>query len=522
MEEVVKDSQEKAPDQKSARWQRLACGVLMLAGATLGGNTAAKHLGVTEGQVGPLTVEVQHEPLAIFSDQPKLSAQLAPGFPAQVPAAHESPFLRSNARVTDVNAEKVTELRDFLDTATSDDTSALEVDLQDQLQQLADHSAKKTVVAGGFGALGGGLAAYGLFNVLKPLGLRRRQLVGMLGTSIVLSGVLPSASFALAYNTINEQAIRNPELGGYLKDVDEVAQTAELSLQAYQEKSGALTQWIEQIVSLRDELLSDQPDSQYIKLLGISDIHSRPCTYGRVQMLAEAFDVTAIFNNGDEYEWGLSLEDQLRQAETVCPQGNSPDDVSYEIIQVKGNHDSEEMMGLLDQLENVTVTDGSIYTLWYHWNGAPKRIRVLGIADKRYTADDALTGENEGAITLQLLSDEERQLIAQGDYDILMTHDPNLFQELDTAGLLPTDVSLLAAGHTHRAQVDQQSYDAPLLVTGSTGGGGLRTYQNGGQATAFSVVYLEPESLEVVRIDLISVDNDGRFSIRNVDVEATG
>lgn len=497
-----------------------ALGGALWLGAVVGGNTAIELAGETEGEVCAVTATVEHTPFTIHTSEPSVEAQLAPGFSANIPKASSNPFLKSSVSITDIDKEEIKTLQQTLESGSTSELQALEEVCRREARALVVESGKNAIAVGGIGALIGSLSVYAGINVLRPTEMNRKRRLLLLASATLFAALPGLSSMAWAGSTVNEEAFKNPRYEGYLKDIEEIVDSGKLTLKGYQEKSGELTRWIEQIAQLQQELTAPTEDDGYLRFMVISDIHSRPCAYERIALLAAAYDTEFILNPGDEYEWA-ETESGLLAPKGGCNGVNGPDDIKQPIFQVKGNHDPDSAMKMLDQIDNVTVLDEEPSTIYYTIGGVKRKLTLMGIPDLRYTPDDEMQGADEAKTNLlELYLPERFEAIEKAKPDILMTHDPQLLKEMSQEDLIPESASLLAAGHTHTAKVHQKTdYNAPLLVTGSSGGGGLRTYEGNGQPSAYSMVFMDPATKKVVRIELISVSNEGVVTIENVDVQ---
>jgi predicted MPP superfamily phosphohydrolase len=497
-----------------------ALGCIMWAGAVIGGNTAIELAGETEGQVCAVSASIEHTPFTTHTSDPSFVAQLAPGFSAAVPEVSDNPFLKSRLTVTDIDRDKVEKLQNTLANGSTAELKELEQLCRDDARDLLSESGKNAILFGGVGSLIGGLSVFAAVNLIKPTELARSKRLALMVSTTALAALPGIGSLAWAGSTINEDALKNPEYRGVLRDIEELVDSGRLTLEGYQEKSGELTRWIEQTAELQQALTEPTEKDGSLRILAIADVHSRPCTYERAELLARAYGVDFIINKGDEYEWAEN-EAGLIVPEDGCSGINGPADVDIPFYQVKGNHDSDSAMEKIDDIENVTVLDEEPIKIQYEVDGTAGVLTLMGIPDVRYTPDDSMLGESEPRTDLLSLYTPERfSRIKQYQPDILITHDPRLLEEMQQEMLIPESVKLLGAGHLHRAQIDQESYTALLLITGSSGGGGLRTYNGKGQPSQYSVIFMDPESKQVKRIELISVTNEGVVTLRNVDTSS--
>jgi predicted phosphodiesterase len=240
-----------------------------------------------------------------------------------------------------------------------------------------------------------------------------------------------------------------------------------------------------------------------------------------VQTIAKVFGVSFVINAGDETEWGSDLESSFLPGDACAARSKADylkdsDGQPLPVYQVKGNHDSTSTMEALAAEGNVTVLDGTGATATGTVLGKEVSVSLFGIGDSRYTPDDALVGKKEGdSSSLGGQAVLDARAVSRAGADIVVTHDPSAFDELSKADFTClAGSSLLIAGHTHKEDLSQRVQDVPLLVNGTTGGGGLRTAEGGnsGQSSVMTVVYLDPATKKVERYGVVTVANDGSFS----------
>ncbi|MCW2604764.1 MAG: Metallophosphoesterase [Pseudonocardiales bacterium] len=523
--DAVRGKARKVAGTAAARRAAIGARMLMVtAVALVAGNIAALQFGRTEGRVGPATIEVSHDLLGSAFRGGQVVGDVEPAGTVRFEDIFTSP-LHTELRIRGIDQTEALLLRDdFASQATAQD---LEDRLLGQARSLLIRSAIVSTAWFVVGAAVGALAALGVLALLsrRLVGhVRRRrawQGVGALtGTALLLS----LAVFGSAAATLRPDGLARPQLTGYLTQADTLLRATGTSLSDYQDHSKRLSSWINQLAETQRQFtqFSTRPaDDGLLRFLVISDVHSRPCTYDRVRTIAQVFGVAFVINSGDETEWGSNLESSLLTGDSCAPRSRpsyltDADGNPIPVYQVKGNHDSAATMATLAAESNVTVLDHSGATVTATVQNAEVEVSIYGIGDTRFTPDDGLVGKKEGdSGSLGGRGLAAGRDVAQANANIVVTHDPLAFAEMDKA--YPScfsDASLLIAGHTHQEDTSKRIEGVPLLVNGTTGGGGLRTAEGGdsGQASVMTVVYMDPSSKAIVRYGVVSVDNDGSFS----------
>jgi predicted phosphodiesterase len=265
-------------------------------------------------------------------------------------------------------------------------------------------------------------------------------------------------------------------------------------LEAVQGQVGGLSQ-----VRDRVEVLSRQVSAIYAAveddavestttILHVSDIHSNPLGLEIVQQLATAFDVDAVLDSGDLTSFGNAVEARII---------NLIDDLNIPYLFVPGNHDSAANRDAIAAAPGVTLLDGNVVEVG--------EVRVLGIADPTFTADNAISTEegNERRISRAgLVADRVRALRP----DVLAVHDERLGSA--STGL----VSVLAAGHTHKRD-DRLVDGTRILVVGSTGATGLGAFTVDTKH-AYEAELLRFDGDRLVAVDYVKLDGvSGAFGV---------
>jgi predicted phosphodiesterase len=508
-----------------ARWVGVAMRTLLVTAAALVvGNIAALQFGHTEGKVGPATIEVTHDLLGSTLRGGQVVGDVEPAGTVRFEDIFTSP-LHTELRIRGIDQAQALSLRN--DFGSSGAAQDLEDRLLGQARSLLIRSAIVSTLWFVAGSAVGALATLGVLALLsrRLVGhVRRRRAWWGVGALTAGALVVSLGIFGAAAGTLRTDGLARPQLTGYLSQADTLLRATGTSLSDYQDHSKRLSSWLNQLAETQRQFtqFSTRPtDDGLLRFLVISDVHSRPCAYDRVRTIAQVFGVAFVINAGDETEWGSGLESSLLPGDSCAPRSRPSyltdvDGKAIQVFQVKGNHDSASTMATLAAEANVTVLDHSGATVTTVVQNAEVTVSLYGIGDTRFTPDDGLVGKKEGTSSplggkgLTAALD-----VAQANANIVITHDPKAYTEMDDAyPSCLSDASLLIAGHTHKEDTSKRIEDVPLLVNGTTGGGGLRTAEGGnsGQASVMTVVYMDPVSKQIVRYGVVSVDNDGSFS----------
>lgn len=522
---AVADRLRRAGSTKAAARAILVARVVIVVAAGLAvGNLAALQFGHTQGKVGPATIEVTHDLLGSTFSGGQVVGDVEPAGTVRFEDIFTSP-LHTELRIRGIDQDEALSLRD--DFVSQDSAQALEDRLLGEARRLLIRSALVSLAWFVAGSFLGALAALGILELMS------RRLVGHVRkrrdwrtVAAVTAGslVISLGVFGSAAGTLRTDGLERPQLTGYLSQADTLLRATGTSLQDYQDHSRRLSSWLNQLAETQRQFtqFSTTPaDDGLLKFLVVSDVHSRPCTYDRVRTIAQVFGVSFVVNAGDETEWGSSLESTLIPGDKCAPRSR-PDYLTnveggqIPVYQVKGNHDSTATMAALDAQANVTVLDRSGAVVTASVGDQQVDLSLFGIGDSRFTPDDAVSGEKQrdaGSLGGQPLA--AARAVALSDADIVITHDPEALRAMaDAHPTCFTDSSLLVAGHTHQEDTSESLQGVPMLVNGTTGGGGLRTAEgeDAGQASVMTVVYLDPATKALVRYGVVSVDNNGSFS----------
>jgi predicted phosphodiesterase len=296
-------------------------------------------------------------------------------------------------------------------------------------------------------ALFAGMAVGAVVGLLVP---RRRWSHGVAGA---LGGVLGvGAVLGLAWVRYDVDAFEEATFHGAL----ERAPTVLAALQSHLGGLDALGDRVrfvsQQVAGLYAAADPEPVGADDTLILHVSDIHSNPLGIELTARLAESFGVDAVLDTGDLTSFGLPVE--ARIVDLI-------DDIDVPYLLVPGNHDSAENRASLAATPAVTLLDEEVAQV--------ADLRILGVGDPTYTADNRITTAEANEVKL---SDAERvaRLVREEEPDLLAVHDLR-----HASAIRSRDVPMVVAGHTH-ARSEERRGGTLLLTVGSTGATGLGTY----------------------------------------------
>jgi len=328
-----------------------------------------------------------------------------------------------------------------------------------------------------------GAVAAALAPGRRALHLVAGALGGVVGAALLLGGV---------WRGYDVDAFeRAPRFEGQLERAPAVLAT----VRRHVEDVDVVRSRIEQLGARITELYTASSDETVTsragtRILHVSDIHSNPLAVEVVRRLHENFDVDAVVDTGDLTSFGNPVE--ARIADLIRGL-----DVPY--VLVPGNHDSRSMRRALDANDHVTVVQRDIVEI--------EGVRILGVADPTYTADNRVSTAEANAVK-EARAGGVRQIVRREQPDVLAVHDVR--QAEASFGEVP----LVISGHTHERSA--RVVDGTLVLTvGSTGATGL------GSFTTDTDLPYEAEVLHFIGDELVAVDHislhgfDGSFTVEH-------
>ncbi|MFC3690231.1 metallophosphoesterase family protein [Aquipuribacter hungaricus] len=465
----------RTPDRTRTRpWTtragRVVCAALLGVAAA---GTAVVGFGGVDADVGPLTAQLH----VVLSPGGGTEVDLAPLGRIDLPT-HAGP-LGLRARVEDVRAGEVGA---FVEQGLTSGQAREQVtaDLRTAVEDLAVRCA-----------LVGLLAAVGacalVFRRWRPVAVG----AGAAAVALGICAVVATATFRTG-------AVTEPTFTGLLTRapavISAVADTGDAA-EAHARRLGELTGDIAQLYTVLSEP-EDDPPSDAVRVLFVSDIHNNPAAYEVMSTLVERFDVAAIIDSGDSTDLGTPAENPLHTAKSGFG-------VPY--VWVRGNHDSNRTQEYMVTLPGVTVLDDGAIT-------EVAGLRIAGTGDPEFTPVKQLqvdTGsEQELAGAGAALAEAVQASAAAGrPVHLAVVHEPRM------AGPLHGVVPLVLDGHVHqrRSQVVEGTLE---LTQGSSGGAGLRAFDSG-QALplTMSVLHFDAGEGELLAVDDVTLSGPGQRSV---------
>lgn len=310
--------------------------------------------------------------------------------------------------------------------------------------------------------------------------------------------VVVAAALGATWRSFDESAFAQPRFTGALERAPAVVEAVQRNVEGLDEVRDRVETLSAQLDDLFAAATGASPldDGADTTILHTSDIHSNPLAVQLVNDLAEAFAVDAVLDTGDLTSFGATIESRLGDLIEVSP-------VPW--YTVPGNHDSAANRRQLARVEGLTVLDGDVVDIG--------GVRVLGIADPTFTADNRINA-TEAAATKRAAGAAVASATARAAPDVLAVHDLVLAEAVDG-----DDVALIVAGHIHRRTA---AVDGAIrrLTVGSSGSSGLGSFTVD-TAVAYEAQLLRFDDGVLVAIDYVSVtDLGGGFTVERTLVEA--
>lgn len=339
-----------------------------------------------------------------------------------------------------------------------------------------------------------GLAAAGgvfVTVLVATLAFRRlRPVAAAAGLSCLLS----VGAGMSAYATYDPKAMLEPQYRGLVAAVPSLVGDARDIAGNFEKYRDQLTKLLDNVSELYTtglSLPSYESDRGTTTILHISDLHLNPEGWDVVKLLVEQFDVEVVVDTGDISDHGSALEDSF-----LSPIGTLP--VPY--VYVRGNHDSSRTERIIADFDNATVLNvGDLVTV--------AGITFAGAGDPRFTPDKQVAVATDSEV--EAVAAYLAKSIRGRGVDIGLFHDPYAVSPLDGA------VPLVLSGHTHRRASLKMPAGTLLLVTGSTGAGGLRALSGDvAQQLEASLLHVDTATGQLVSWDEITMGGLGLASVQ--------
>ncbi len=279
------------------------------------------------------------------------------------------------------------------------------------------------------------------------------------------------------WRSYDENAFENPRFEGVLVQAPGILQNVRRHVRSFEDVRGRVDAVSRQVANLYESAAGPaEQASPELALLHVSDVHLNPLGLEVAAQLAERFEVTAILDTGDLTSFGFPIEARIGELLTQMP-------VPYYFV--PGNHDLPAVRQALAAVPNVTLVDGRTVDIG--------GLRVLGVADPTFTADNKVSPEEAIAIKRREAPVVATLVRAQRP-NVLAVHDATLAAEVGG------DVPLVVAGHVHKRSSTVRS-GTRFLTVGSTGATGL------GSFSVTSELAYEAQVLHFSAGRLTAVDN---------------
>ncbi|WP_100444586.1 metallophosphoesterase family protein [Glycomyces xiaoerkulensis] len=306
-----------------------------------------------------------------------------------------------------------------------------------------------------------------------------------------------AATMGYAASTLQVESISQPRYEGLLAYAPSVVGNAEDIARDYEEYVANLQKFVTNISSFY-ALATDLPQLEVgddaIRVLHVSDLHLNPSAWHVMESVVDQFDIDVVADTGDMNDWGSEQEAE------VYSRGVTQIEVPY--VFVKGNHDSATTVAELAAYDNVVILDGEVRSI--------AGLDFAGVADPRFTPDKGSQPSSDYAQQMLTQSgDRLREAIeTAGGADLALVHEPPM------AVPLVGSVPLVLSGHTHKRAVQDLGEGTTLMVEGSTGAAGLRTFDTDTpMKMELDVLYFDPETKDLTAYDSISVGTIGESDI---------
>ena len=413
---------------------------------------AVLNLVSVERQLGPGRVEIRSR----FSMHGKTEL----GFPplGRIRAATHRAPLAVEARVEELDFARLQRLL-----AEKQPETAVRNEVEDGIEPLVRSYLLRVVLAA---AVVGGLV-----GLVVP---RRRWAYVLVGA--VAGAATVVVVLGATWSGFEPRAFDEPEFTGALERAPEVIAAVERHVGDYSQIQDRVQVLGAQVARLYAVAASppEPLEQDEVRILHVSDIHSNPLAFELVGDLADQFDVAAVLDTGDLTSFGYPIEAQV---------GRLIEQIDRPYLFVPGNHDSAANKRALAEVRNVQLLDRDVVDI--------EGLRILGVADPTFTADNKIKGKEEAEIKLAFAPQVAR-LTRELDPDVLAVHDHRI--AADASGSVP----LVLAGHTHKRSSSIEK-GTRVLTVGSTGASGLGSFTvDAGGAYEAQVLHFVDGALRIV------------------------
>ncbi|MFP5322715.1 MAG: metallophosphoesterase [Acidimicrobiia bacterium] len=425
-----------------------------------------------DGSLGPGTVNID------VAVRPSRTALDLPPLGRLVADSHRGP-VGIDVRVDRIDLQRAGALATEL-TRGSDPAVGLRREIDRDLEPLLRSLALRSVLV----AVATGAVA-GLVLPRRRPAYVAATTAGSLGFVLVAGG-LTFASFTPA-------AFDEPRFEGSLAVAPDIVATVQRHIDDVDVVESRLEALSTRLLGLYQAVETEDRPNTDVTILHVSDLHSNPIGLELMEQTADRFDVDAILDTGDLTTYGVSIEDfVVRRVARL--------DRPYYVV--PGNHDHPRIRRALVDA-GVAVLDRRVVDI--------AGIRVLGVADPRYTADNESSTE-ERSLAIERSAGVVRRLVDRARPDLVAVHDPRQLDE----SIGRFDVGL--AGHQHRFSFEYEDGSLVSVVgsAGATGVGALTELQD----LPYEMQLLQFDDDRLIAIDRLSFEGtDGEFRLERVLVD---
>ncbi|HEX4901277.1 MAG TPA: metallophosphoesterase [Acidimicrobiales bacterium] len=424
------------------------------------------------GPLGPgqVTVDVAVRPSRTALDLPPLGRLVAD--------SHQGP-VGIDVRVDRLDLGQVGSLATEL-TRGSDPAARVRDDIDGDMRPLLRSLAVRSLLT----AVAAGVVA----GLVLPR--RRRRYVA--ATTVGSVGFVAVAGL-LTFTSFSPRAFDEPRFEGSLAVAPDIIGTVQRHIDDVSVVESRLEALSERLVGLYQAVETGGPAFSDVTILHVSDLHSNPVGLELVSQTAERFEVDAIVDTGDLTSFGVTVEQLTVQRVARL-------DVPYYVV--PGNHDHPLIRRALVEA-GVEVLDGRVVDIG--------GIRVLGVGDPTYTADNRLPDDRFDR-AIERSAEDVRRWTRSARPDVVAVHNPRQLGE----SLGELDVGI--AGHTHRFDLryEDGSLVSEVGSAGATGVGALAEAED----LPYEMQLLQFEQGRLVAVDRLSFEGtDGEFRLERLLVD---
>jgi predicted phosphodiesterase len=444
---------------------------------TLGAAAGALSLALqpdTAGSLGPgaVTIDVGLRASETKVDLPPLGRLVAD--------SHRGP-VGFDVRVDRIDLRKAGALAGEL-ARGSDPAARLRADIDDDMAPLLRGLVLRSI------------AVAMVAGVVVGLVLPRRR-VRYVAATTAGSATFVLVAGALAFSSFTPTSFDQPRFEGSLAAAPDIVNTVQRHIDEVSIVESRLEALSARLVGLYRSVegAGAAPSTADVTLLHVADLHSNPVGIELVEQTAERFEVDAIIDTGDLTSFGASLEE-------LVVQRISRIDVPYYVV--PGNHDHPRIRRALVEA-GVQVLDPGLARVG--------GIRILGVGDPTFTADNQLSREHYKAAIEDGAEDLARR-VQLTDPDVVAVHSARLLD----AALGEFDVGV--AGHVHRFDMTYEDGSVVLEVgsAGATGVGALAEAED----LPYQMQLLQFDDGRLIAVDRLSFEGtDGEFRLERLLID---